>query len=109
MAPVRRILTTASATLLAAASMTLFAAPAAHASVNPYTCTWGADMSVPRISATCYADPNPNGWYLRESCEWHTGKITYVNGTISYNVGWGTSNAVCPAWTELGESELVNL
>ena len=109
MAPVRRIRNGAAAALIAAASLTTLSAPAAHASVNPYTCTYGRDMSVPRISATCYANPNPNGWYLRESCEMHTGNIIYVNGTVSYNVGWGTSNAICPAWTELGESELINL
>jgi hypothetical protein len=109
MTAVLRIRDGAAAALIAAASLSVLAVPAAHASVNPYTCTYGTDMSVPRISATCYANPNPNGWYLRESCEMHTGKIIYVNGTISYAVGWGTSNAVCPAWTELGESELVNL
>lgn len=105
MASVRRIRTGAAVALAAAAAATVFAAPAAHASVDPTSCTWGVDMSKELTAATCYADPNPNGWYVRESCEW----ITYVNGTVSYAVGWGTSRATCPAWTELGESELVNL
>jgi hypothetical protein len=109
MAFVRRIRTGAAVALVAAAAATLFVAPAAHASVDPTSCTWGTDMSKPMTAATCYANPNPNGWYVRESCEWHSGKITYVNGTVSYAVGWGTSSATCPAWTELGESELVNL
>lgn len=109
MASVRRIRNGAAAALIAATSMTLFASPAAHASVDPATCTWGRDLSQERIVATCYASPNPNGWYLRESCEWHSGKITYVNGTISWADGWGTSQAQCPLWTELGESEFVNL
>ena len=108
----RRIRHTAPAVLLASAGftgLTLIAAPAANAAVDPASCVWGYNLSVPRISATCFANPNPHGWYLREACETPRGTTVYVNGTVVYVVGTGTSNAICPANTELGGSQLINL
>lgn len=108
----RRIRHSSAAVLLASAGFTglmVLAAPAADAAVDPASCVWGYDLSVPRISATCYANPNPHGWYLREACDTPRGTTIYVNGTVVYTVGTGTSIAICPHNTELGGSQLINL
>ena len=108
----RRIRHASAAVLLASAGftgLTLAAAPAANAAVDPSSCVWGYNLSIPQVSATCYANPNPHGWYLREACETPRGTTVYVNGTLVYTVGTGTSIARCPANTELGGSQLINL
>jgi hypothetical protein len=107
MAPIRRIRNSAAAVLLAAGGLTALAAPA-HAAVVPSSCTYSYDLSIPRVAATCY-DPTPNGWYLRVGCETPRGKVIYVNGTVVYTAGTGTSIAQCGHGTELGQSTLVNL
>ncbi|NUP49876.1 MAG: hypothetical protein HOW97_21565 [Catenulispora sp.] len=112
MSPIRKLRNSSAAVLLATAGLTGFtalAAPAAHAAVDPASCVYGYDLSVPRISATCIANPNPHGWYLRVACETPRGTVIWVNGTVAYTVGTGISNAICPSRTELGESQLINL
>ena len=99
------------AVLLASASFTglmVLNASAANAAVDPSSCVWAYDLSAPRVSATCYASPNPHGWYLKEACDTAHGTI-YVKGTAVYTVGTGTSIATCPHNSELSGSQLINM
>jgi hypothetical protein len=108
----RKFRNISAAVLLASAGFTglgVLAAPAANAAVDPASCVWGYDLSVPRISATCTAVPNPHGWYLFEACDTPRGTTIHVKGTVVYTVGTGTSIAICPHNTELGGSQLINL
>ncbi|GAA2022381.1 hypothetical protein GCM10009839_19740 [Catenulispora yoronensis] len=112
MAPIRKLRNSSAAVLLAGSvftGLTVLAAPAAHAAVDPSSCVYSYDLSVPRESATCTAIPNPRGWYLKLGCDTPRGTTIWEKGTVAYTVGRDTSNAICPPRTELGATQLVNL
>ncbi|GGK62933.1 hypothetical protein Sme01_05040 [Sphaerisporangium melleum] len=108
MSIVRGIRNSAVATLIGAASLVALATQRADAAVDPASCVYGYNLSIPQISATC-TNPTPTGWYLRVECETPRGTIVRVNGTLVYGPGRGTSLARCPSNTELGQSFLINV
>ncbi|MFC7380610.1 hypothetical protein [Sphaerisporangium rhizosphaerae] len=97
----------AAAALIGAAAVVATTAAPAAAAVDPASCVYGYNLSIPQVSATCN-NPTPTGWYLRVACETPRGTVVYVNGTMAYGPGRDTSLARCPHNTELGPSTLVN-
>ncbi|WP_037599874.1 hypothetical protein [Streptacidiphilus rugosus] len=100
-----------SAFLLAALTtggIMLTAAPAAHADVIPSSCTYkfGVVNYQARVFATCDAT-NSNPWDVRVECVNPAGRITWINGTVSY--GPGSSLGQCPVATEIDDVYPQNL
>ncbi|MFC4529289.1 hypothetical protein [Sphaerisporangium dianthi] len=108
MSIVRGISNGAAAALIGAAGIVALTASPAHAAVDPASCTYSFNLSIPQVAATCI-DPTPTRWYLRARCDTFRGTFVYVNGTLVYGPGTGTSLARCPSRTELGDYTLVNL
>lgn len=96
------------AALLGAGSLAALAAQPANAAVNPANCTWGYNLSINQVSATCY-NPTATNWYLRLGCDRFDGRHLNVNGTLVYGPGTGTSIARCPANTEIVSETIINL
>ncbi|MEU8271026.1 hypothetical protein AB0B89_28185 [Sphaerisporangium sp. NPDC049002] len=109
MSIVRRIRAGAAATMIGAVSIIAFAAQPAHADVVESTCTYGYNLSVNQITATC-TTYTATPWYMRVMCETPRDTFVYVNGTIVWNSpGRGTSLARCPVNTEIHDWTFVNV
>lgn len=105
MSLVRMVRAGAVLALLAGAGVATGAAPA-EAAIVPGSCVYGYDLSNNWVTATC-DDDNSSYWYLRALCSRFSGlPPVFVNGSIVYGPGRGTSHVQCPADTELGPTTI---
>jgi hypothetical protein len=107
MSLVRAVRAGAALTLLGAAGMVASGAAPAEAAIVPGSCVYGYNMSNNWETATC-TDDNSSYWYLRIECDRFIDlPPIFVNGSIVYGPGRGTSHVQCPHNTELGPTTIV--